>query len=123
MFPKPYDASNSTTDGRRVASFSAVFRINLYRANASVKGQGLAFFVSSYGGAEPPPGSDGGFLGLTNASTDGSAANGFAAVEFDHVKQRYDPDDNHVGLDVNGVRSKVTASLVVAKLHALALTL
>jgi hypothetical protein len=105
MFATPYvlwasNASNSSADGRRVASFSTVFKINLYRANASVKGEGLTFIVASGGGAEPPPGSVGGYLGLTNASTDGSAANGFAAVEFDSVKQAYDPDDNHVGLDV-----------------------
>ncbi|KAK1619216.1 hypothetical protein QYE76_024733 [Lolium multiflorum] len=116
MFATPYvlwasNASNSSADGRRVASFSTVFKINLYRANASVKGEGLTFVVASGGGAEPPPGSVGGYLGLTNASTDGSAANGFAAVEFDSVKQPYDPDDNHVGLDVNGVQSKVAASL------------
>jgi hypothetical protein len=116
MLPTPYvlwasNASNSTADGRRVASFSTVFKINLFRANESVKGEGLAFVVASGGGVESPPGSVGGYLGLTNASTDGSDNNGFAAVEFDSVKQPYDLDDNHVGLDVNGVQSKVAASL------------
>ncbi|CAM0944555.1 unnamed protein product [Alopecurus aequalis] len=118
MFATPYvlwasNASNSTADGRRVASFSTVFKMNLFRVRTtdSVKGEGLTFVVASSGVAEPPPGSVGGYLGLTNASTDGSAANGFAAVEFDSLKQDYDPDDNHVGLDVNSVRSNVSASL------------
>uniref|UniRef100_A0A8R7Q4Z2 Legume lectin domain-containing protein n=1 Tax=Triticum urartu TaxID=4572 RepID=A0A8R7Q4Z2_TRIUA len=42
---------------------------------------------------------------------DSNPANGFAAVELDTVKQPYDLDDNHVGLDVNGVRSTHAASL------------
>ena len=105
------NASNATADGRHVASFSTVFQINLYRANKTVKGEGLAFVVAS-GVDDPPPGSDGGYLGLTNASTDGLGANGFAAVELDTVKQSYDPDDNHVGLDVNGVHS--TAAIPLA---------
>jgi serine/threonine protein kinase len=117
MFTRPYvlwasNSSNATAaDGRRVASFSTVFKINLFRANDSVKGEGIAFVIASDGGVDPPPGSVGEYLGLTNASTDGSAANGFAAVEFDSLKQAYDIDDNHVGIDVNGVRSKAAASL------------
>ncbi|CAL4884986.1 unnamed protein product [Urochloa decumbens] len=105
-------ASNASADGRHVASFSTVFKANLYRgANKSVKGEGLAFVIASGKDAGPPPGSYGGFLGLTNASTDGLDANGFAAVELDSVKQPYDPDDNHVGLDINGVHSVATAPL------------
>uniref|UniRef100_N1QQB9 Lectin-domain containing receptor kinase A4.3 n=1 Tax=Aegilops tauschii TaxID=37682 RepID=N1QQB9_AEGTA len=90
MYPRAYvlwasNASNTSADGQRVASFSTVFKVNLFRATPSVKGEGFAFLIASDGGAPPPPGSHGGYLGLTNASTDGSAANGFAAVELDTV--------------------------------------
>uniref|UniRef100_A0A0D3F9M0 non-specific serine/threonine protein kinase n=1 Tax=Oryza barthii TaxID=65489 RepID=A0A0D3F9M0_9ORYZ len=110
-------SSNSTAaaaaDGKYVASFSTVFKVNLFRSNLNktVKGEGLAFVVASSNARGPPVGSHGGFLGLTNASTDGNATNGFVAVELDTVKQRYDIDDNHVGLDVNGVRSTAAAPL------------
>ncbi|KAF8647375.1 hypothetical protein HU200_065385 [Digitaria exilis] len=108
-----FDASKSSRspDGKYVASFNTSFMFNLFRANVSFKGEGLTFLIAS-GNDEPPPGSYGGYLGLTNASTDGHVTNGFVAVELDTVKQQpYDPDDNHVGLNVNGVRSTYATPL------------
>jgi hypothetical protein len=103
-------SKNATTDGRHVASFSTVFKVNLYRVKPSVKGEGLSFLVAS-DNDKPPAGSSGGYLGLTNASSDGLDSNGFAAVELDTVRQSYDPDDNHVALDVNGVRHSAATPL------------
>uniref|UniRef100_A0A0D3GG19 Protein kinase domain-containing protein n=1 Tax=Oryza barthii TaxID=65489 RepID=A0A0D3GG19_9ORYZ len=100
----PAAAGGGNGTGTYVASFNMVFRVNIFRTNTSDPGEGVAFVVAS-GLDPPPPGSYGGFLGLTNASTDGDDANRFVALELDTVKQGYDPDDNHVGLDVNGVRS------------------
>ncbi|XP_020576025.1 probable L-type lectin-domain containing receptor kinase S.5 [Phalaenopsis equestris] len=98
-------------ESNRTASFNTSFSINIYRpSNATLPGEGLAFLIApdAHG---PPPGSYGGFLGLTNSTTDGRSSNRIVAVEFDTVKQRYDIDDNHVGLDINGVDSEISASL------------
>ncbi|CAO2207253.1 unnamed protein product [Urochloa humidicola] len=102
--------SASAGDGKRVASFSTVFTINIFRPNGTDPGEGFAFLVAP-SADEPPAGSSGGYLGLTTAATDGNATNQIVAVELDTEKQSYDPDDNHVGLDVNSVVSVATAPL------------
>lgn len=96
--------------GTRVASFYTAFDLNIYQTNQSAPGEGFAFLVaSSLEG--PPPASFGGYLGLTNSTLNGNSSNKFVAVELDTVKQPYDIDNNHVGLDVNGVNSTIANSL------------
>ncbi|KAG5534445.1 hypothetical protein RHGRI_022544 [Rhododendron griersonianum] len=58
-----------------------------------------------------PSKSFGQYLGLTDVDTDGEPANSLVAIEFDNVKQAFDPDANHVGLNINSIVSTVTSSL------------
>ncbi|XP_052165537.1 probable L-type lectin-domain containing receptor kinase S.5 [Oryza glaberrima] len=106
-------AGNGSSTSTRVVSFNTTFSMNVYYDNESRPGEGLAFVVAPTADG-PPPGSHGGFLGLTNATLEATpATNRFVAVEFDTFKEPggYDPDDNHVGLDVGTVASNKTASL------------
>ncbi|XP_009418938.3 probable L-type lectin-domain containing receptor kinase S.5 [Musa acuminata AAA Group] len=98
------DASNS------VASFNTDFDVIIYRPGGAVPGEGFAFVILPSLDA-PPSGSERGFLGLTNATLDGNPDNHLVAIEFDTVKQSYDPNDNHVGLNVNSVVSDVAAEV------------
>ncbi|KAJ8475528.1 hypothetical protein OPV22_019255 [Ensete ventricosum] len=117
LLPSPFKlwedvpATNGTNAiTRYVASFNTTFTINIYRPNGITPGEGFAFVIVPSLDA-PLPGSEGRYLGLTNASLDGDPSNHLVAVELDTVKESFDPDDNHVGLDVNSVVSKVTGNL------------
>lgn len=93
-----------------VASFKTSFVFNAFRVNGSPSpGEGLAFLIAP--NVSLPSDSYGEYLGLTNAASDGSTGNKIVAVELDTFKQDFDPDGNHLGLDVNSIRSVKTVSL------------
>ncbi|XP_022759220.1 probable L-type lectin-domain containing receptor kinase S.5 [Durio zibethinus] len=106
---KLWDGDPKETAVSRVASFNTSFLINVFRVNDSVPGEGLTFLIAP--DLILPPGSSGQYLGLTNSSTDGLSSNNFVAIELDTYKQDFDPDDNHIGLNINSVHSNKTVSL------------
>ncbi|KAH7433183.1 hypothetical protein KP509_07G058100 [Ceratopteris richardii] len=84
-----------------VFSMSTVHTDNLY-------GDGIAFFICPSRFTEDRyQVSSGGYLGMFNDSTNGAAGSQIFAVELDtHYNSGFkDPNDNHVGVDVNSVIS------------------
>ena len=47
-------------------------------------------------------------MGLFDSSTNGNTMNQ-QAIEFDTYKNEWDPNDNHVGVDINSIISNATA--------------
>ncbi|XP_044488527.1 probable L-type lectin-domain containing receptor kinase S.5 [Mangifera indica] len=109
MYHTPFRIHNGDDGGEILASFSSSFVINLYRKPEWEPGDGLAFLIAP--NCSLPGSSYGQWLGLTNGSTDGSSENHFVAIEFDTRKQEFDPDGNHIGLNINSVKSKKTVPL------------
>ncbi|MCL7026273.1 hypothetical protein MKW94_028068, partial [Papaver nudicaule] len=94
-----------------VLSFNSTFTVNVYPASPNdTHAEGLAFIIAP-NISDIPENSYGQFLGLTNSSTDGNINNRFIAIELDTSKQAFDPDSNHLGLDINSVNSTKTVSL------------
>ncbi|KAL2621977.1 hypothetical protein R1flu_002182 [Riccia fluitans] len=89
---------------KEVQSFETMFNFWIQSSNTYLPGEGLAFVLSpdnsSRGGA---PGM---YLGWLNDSTDGNTTN-HIAVEFDtvHNEECGDIDGNHVGVNINSLRS------------------
>ncbi|TKW06180.1 hypothetical protein SEVIR_7G225500v4 [Setaria viridis] len=91
-----------------LTSFRTEFVLNILPRNGT--GEGMAFILTN--NPELPTNSSGRWLGIVNSQTDGSPANRIVAVEFDTRKSGGDDlDHNHVGLDVNSVRSVSTYPL------------
>ncbi|CAM0880246.1 unnamed protein product [Alopecurus aequalis] len=99
-----------------VASFTTRFSFAIPIPDINNKGKGMAFFLAGYPSVLPDD-SYGYDIGLTNQSTDATASGDtrFVAVEFDTFNdtQVSDPDAtyDHIGIDVNSVRSLATKSL------------
>ncbi|KAG7595059.1 Legume lectin domain [Arabidopsis thaliana x Arabidopsis arenosa] len=104
----PFKSSNNTSSSS-VYSFktSFTFSINPRRSNPN-PGHGLAFIVVPTVNYDQD--STRGFLGLVNRTTNGNPNNHLFAVEFDVFQDKRfgDINDNHVGININSVNSKVS---------------
>ncbi|XP_057833757.2 L-type lectin-domain containing receptor kinase SIT2 [Cryptomeria japonica] len=92
-------------NNRTVASFSTTFVFSIVSPPSQEGGHGLAFFLT------PSPTLSGAlsveYMGLLNMTSNGQDYNHLFAVEFDTRKnvEFDDPDDNHVGVDINNLQS------------------
>lgn len=91
------------------ASFSTRFAFSIDNVNPASYGDGLTFFLSPN---NQTSGSPGGYLGLVNSSQ--LTKNRFVAVEFDTKQDLHfdDPDENHVGVDIDSLISIKTVNLM-----------
>ncbi|GLT59341.1 hypothetical protein SLA2020_321640 [Shorea laevis] len=86
-------------------SFTTTFVFAILSEYPTLGGHGMAFVISpSRGLPEALPSQ---FLGLFNDRNNGNSTNRVVAVELDTVKEVEftDIDDNHIGIDVNGLNS------------------
>ncbi|KAL5980086.1 hypothetical protein ACLOJK_036553 [Asimina triloba] len=104
LLKQPFQLWQTNHPNSPLASFNSSFLVNIYRPNNETAGEGIAFIIAPNLN-QVPHNSQGQWLGLTNATTDGNASNHFIAVELDTVKQSFDINDNHIGLDINSVES------------------
>lgn len=104
IYTDPVPLWDSTTG--QLASFTTRFTFKIYApTNDSSYGEGLAFFLSSYPSVVPNNSMDG-YLGLFSNSNDQSdPLNQIVAVEFDSHKNTWDPDGNHVGINIHSIVS------------------
>ncbi|RZC73409.1 hypothetical protein C5167_048888 [Papaver somniferum] len=97
-------SSNGTiTTTTTAVSFSTTFVFAVV-SESEVSGQGLAFVIAP---TRELPGALGNqFLGLFNVENEGKSANQVFPVDLDTSKDvEYDKDNNHVGININGLKS------------------
>ncbi|EMS52128.1 L-type lectin-domain containing receptor kinase V.9 [Triticum urartu] len=88
-----------------VRSFSISFVFGILSSFGDIRGHGFAFFIAlstDLSAAFPIQ-----FLGLINATNNGSTSNHLFAVELDTIQNTEfgDIDNNHVGVDINSLNS------------------
>ncbi|KAG8503950.1 hypothetical protein CXB51_002223 [Gossypium anomalum] len=94
----------------KIASFNTTFVINISNKDSPEVGEGLAFVLSA--DSNVPQESFGQWLGIVNATTNGTSRARIVGVEFDTRKSyEEEPDGNHVGLDINSYYSIEQQSL------------
>ncbi|PHT34736.1 L-type lectin-domain containing receptor kinase IV.1 [Capsicum baccatum] len=108
LYSSPFQFKNSTNG--TVYSFSTCFALAIVPEYPKLGGHGLAFTISQsndFSTALPSQ-----YLGLLNATDVGNFSNHIFAVEFDTVQdfEFGDINDNHVGININSLRSNMSAA-------------
>ncbi|XP_061356240.1 probable L-type lectin-domain containing receptor kinase S.5 [Gastrolobium bilobum] len=101
FYKKPYKLWSKKKN--KIADFNTTFVLNI-GPQTSPGGEGLAFILTS--DTTLPENSSGEWLGIVNASTNGTSQSPILAVEFDTRKSfTEDGPDNHVGININSIYS------------------
>ncbi|KAK4265433.1 hypothetical protein QN277_026488 [Acacia crassicarpa] len=103
--PLQFKNFNNTTTSSHVSSFSTTFIFVIIANDPKFHGHGLALAFSPT--RFIPEGQPNQYLGLFNATSNGESSNHIVAIELDTDKdyQWIDIDDNHLGIDINGLDS------------------
>ncbi|KAI3961305.1 hypothetical protein MKX01_007019 [Papaver californicum] len=106
-YPEPIQLWDATTG--RVTDFSTRFSFKIRAVNPAPEfGDGMTFFLAPFG-SKAPRDSYGLALGLLSqeqaVSLVPAPENQIVAVEFDTVGNTWDPSNNHVGINVNSLKS------------------
>ncbi|KAF2578271.1 hypothetical protein F2Q68_00002446 [Brassica cretica] len=96
------DSPNDT-----VSSFSTTFVFVIRPLLPGFGGDGMAFVIAP--NFSIPTAAPSQYLGLFNIINNGNDTDHVFAVEFDTVQDAVDPDHNHVGIDINSLKSVKSA--------------
>uniref|UniRef100_UPI001CB8A4BE L-type lectin-domain containing receptor kinase IX.1-like n=1 Tax=Erigeron canadensis TaxID=72917 RepID=UPI001CB8A4BE len=103
-YSEPLHLWDNTT--QKCTDFSTRFTFTINSLNSSKYGDGLAFFLAPNGSTVPDNVTSSGTLGLTrDDQTLNSTSNPFVAVEFDVFQNKWDPENEHVGIDISSMES------------------
>ncbi|CAI9783274.1 unnamed protein product [Fraxinus pennsylvanica] len=103
FFPDPIEFKKSSNAS--AFSFSAYFVFAMVSGYQELGGQGIIFVLSPSKSFEEANASS--YFGLFNKTNNGNSSNHIFGVELDTIKnvEVEDIDDNHVGIDINGLKS------------------
>ncbi|KAL5206342.1 hypothetical protein ABZP36_034551 [Zizania latifolia] len=113
----PVQLYDNTTGTNETASFSTRFTFAIRTVKNSCRGDGMAFFLTSYPSVLPSDsaGNDLGLIAGINANDGQTSAIGkerFVAVEFDTFKRNFDPSSDHIGIDINSVSKSPNTTIL-----------
>ncbi|KAL9319272.1 hypothetical protein ACSQ67_015789 [Phaseolus vulgaris] len=115
FYRKPYQLWKQKKNQNQIASFNTTFVLNI-TPQTTPGGEGVAFILTS--DTTLPENSDGEWLGIVNATSNGTSQAGILAVEFD-TRHSFTEDgpDNHVGVNINSINSIQQVSLINARVN------
>ncbi|XP_022767586.1 L-type lectin-domain containing receptor kinase IV.1-like [Durio zibethinus] len=103
FYPQLVNFKNPTNGS--VFSFSTTFVFAIVSEYPTLSGHGIAFVITASRGLLGALPSQ--YFGLFNESNNGNATNHVVAIELDTIQNNEfaDINDNHVGIDINGMKS------------------
>ncbi|KAM0954178.1 putative protein kinase RLK-Pelle-L-LEC family [Dioscorea sansibarensis] len=104
----PNRLSFRRSPGGNIFTFSTTFVFAILSEYSSLSGHGITFFISPTMNFSTAIASQ--YFGLFNPNNNGDTSNHMVAVELDTIQnsELHDMDDDHVGIDINGLISNVS---------------